>query len=103
MRLAHLLFSMSKSLSILSSKVAPTALKEAKMFARKTAHIADGWAFMIEAIENNKISFQQAKDSLFELTLKNRLYEYLLEKVVEGCKTPEHDDQGQGVSICALS
>ncbi|XP_057486001.1 calmodulin-binding transcription activator 5 isoform X1 [Actinidia eriantha] len=103
MRLAHLLFSMSKSLSILSSKVAPTALKEAKMFARKTAHIADGWAFMIESIENNKISFQQAKDSLFELTLKNRLYEYLLEKVVEGCKTPEHDDQGQGViHLCAI-
>ncbi|GFZ13922.1 calmodulin-binding transcription activator 5 [Actinidia rufa] len=103
MRLAHLLFSSSKSLQVLSSKVLPKALKEAKIFARKTSHIADGWAYMIEVIENNNISFQQAKDNLFEITLKNRLYEWLLERVVEGCKTSDYDDQGQGViHLCAI-
>ncbi|GFZ11512.1 calmodulin-binding transcription activator [Actinidia rufa] len=103
MRLAHLLFSSSKSLKVLSSKVSPKSLKDAKIFARKTSHIADGWAYMIEAIENKNISFQQAKDSLFEITLKNRLYEWLLERVVEGCKPSDYDDQGQGViHLCAI-
>ncbi|KAL6970241.1 hypothetical protein U1Q18_029945 [Sarracenia purpurea var. burkii] len=103
MRLARLLFSTSKNLSILSGKVSPKTLKEAKMFARKTSHIADGWAYMIESIENNKISFQRAKDSLFYLALKNRLHEWLLEKVIEGCKTVDRDDKGQGViHLCAI-
>ncbi|XAR57019.1 hypothetical protein NMG60_11025017 [Bertholletia excelsa] len=103
MRLARLLFSSSKSLSILSGKLSPNALKEAKNFARKASHIADGWAHMVESIENNTISFQQAKDSLFELTLKNRLYEWLLERVIEGRKTFECDDQGQGIiHLCAI-
>ncbi|GMP57038.1 hypothetical protein CsSME_00021291 [Camellia sinensis var. sinensis] len=103
MRLAHLLFSTSKSLNFLSSKVSPDTLKEAKKFAHKTSHIADGWAYMIESIENNKISFQQAKDSLFELALKNRLYEWLLERVVEGCITSDRDEQGQGViHLCSI-
>ncbi|KAF5950830.1 hypothetical protein HYC85_012823 [Camellia sinensis] len=103
MRLAHLLFSTSKSLNFLSSKVSPDTLKEAKKFAHKTSHIADGWAYMIESIENNKISFQQAKDSLFELALKNRLYEWLLERVVEGCTTSDRDEQGQGViHLCSI-
>ncbi|KAE9453268.1 hypothetical protein C3L33_14839, partial [Rhododendron williamsianum] len=103
MRLAHLLFSTTKSLSIFSSKVLPNALKEAKIFAHKTSHIVDGWAYTMESVENNQISFQQAKDSLFELTLKNKLYEWLLERVVEGGKTSDHDDQGQGViHLCAI-
>ncbi|XP_058201161.1 calmodulin-binding transcription activator 5 isoform X2 [Rhododendron vialii] len=103
MRLAHLLFSTTKSLSIFSSKVLPHALKEAKIFTHKTSHIVDGWAYTMESVENNQISFQQAKDSLFELTLKNKLYEWLLERVVEGGKTSDHDDQGQGViHLCAI-
>ncbi|CAL5415385.1 unnamed protein product [Camellia sinensis] len=104
MRLAHLLFSTSRNLSILSSKVSPNSLKEAKIFARKTSQFADGWAHMMESFENNKISFQQAKDSLFELALKNRLHEWLLERVVEGhCKTSDYDDEGQGViHLCAI-
>lgn len=103
MRLAHLLFSTSKSLTILTSKVSPNAVKEAKNFARKTSFIADGWAQVIKSMENNKIPFERAKDSFFELTLKNKLYEWLVERVVEGCKTAEYDDQGQGViHLCAI-
>ncbi|KAL0414808.1 UNVERIFIED_CONTAM: Calmodulin-binding transcription activator 6 [Sesamum radiatum] len=42
MRLAHLLFSSSKGLSIYSTKLSPTALKEAKAFAQQTSHILMG-------------------------------------------------------------
>ncbi|KAA8531287.1 hypothetical protein F0562_005996 [Nyssa sinensis] len=103
MRLAHLLFSTSKSLNILSRKVSQDVLKQARTFDRKTSHIASDWADMIKSIDSNRISFPQAKDSFFELTLKNRLLEWLLERVIEGCKTSEHDDQGRGViHLCAI-
>ncbi|XP_059632783.1 calmodulin-binding transcription activator 5-like [Cornus florida] len=103
MRLAQLLFSRSKSLNILSSEVSQNALKQAKIFARKTAHIADSWADMIKSIGSTKNSFPQAKDSLFELTLKSKLQEWLLERIVEGSKISDHDDQGQGViHLCAI-
>ncbi|KAI8561790.1 hypothetical protein RHMOL_Rhmol04G0368800 [Rhododendron molle] len=102
-RLARLLFSTSKSLKILSSKVSPNAVKEAKIFARKTSHIADGWARVIESIENNRTTVERAKESFFDLTLRNKLYEWLLERVVEGSKTSDYDDQGQGViHLCAI-
>ncbi|KAE9455153.1 hypothetical protein C3L33_12959, partial [Rhododendron williamsianum] len=103
MRLAHLLFSTSKSLKILSSKVSPNAVKEAKIFARKTSNVADGWAQVIKSIENNRMTVERAKESFFELTLRNKLYEWLLERVVEGSKTSDYDDQGQGViHLCAI-
>lgn len=62
-RLAHLLFSTSKSLKILSSKVSPNAVKEAKIFARKTSNVADGWAQVIKSIENNRMTVERAKES----------------------------------------
>ncbi|CAK9145637.1 unnamed protein product [Ilex paraguariensis] len=103
MRLAHLLFSASKSLDILSGKVSQKALKEAKTFVRKTSHVAPSWENLIKSIEDNKISFLQAKDSLFELTLQNRLQEWLLERVVAGFKISDLDEQGQGViHLCAI-
>ncbi|KAL0457473.1 UNVERIFIED_CONTAM: Calmodulin-binding transcription activator 5 [Sesamum latifolium] len=103
MRLAHLLFSSSKGLSIYSTKLSPTALKEAKTFAQKTSHISDGWLHMAKMIEDTKMSFPQAKDKLFELTLQNRLQEWLLEKVVAGCKISERDEQGLGViHLCSI-
>ncbi|KAG2726931.1 hypothetical protein I3760_01G136700 [Carya illinoinensis] len=103
LRLAYLLFSTSKSLNILSNKVSPNALKEAKKFATKTSHISLGWTHFIKSIEDNKPSFPQAKDVLFELTLKNRLREWLLERVAEGSKTTEYDVQGQAaIHLCAI-
>ncbi|KAK3015645.1 hypothetical protein RJ639_005519 [Escallonia herrerae] len=103
MRLAHLLFSTSKSLNIFSSRASPNALKEAKVFTQKTLHIVDSWAYLIKSIEDNSVSFSHAKDSLFELALQNRLQEWLLERVVEGRKISDHDDQGQGViHLCSI-
>ncbi|KAM7485002.1 hypothetical protein LguiA_001011 [Lonicera macranthoides] len=103
MRLAHLLFSTSKSLNILSTKISQKSLLEAKLFAQKTAHIPDSWTPLIKSIEENRISFPQAKDGLFELILQNRLQEWLLERIVEGCKISDHDDKGQGaIHLCAV-
>lgn len=103
LRLACLLFSTSRSLNILSSKVSPNALKEAKKFASKTSNILNGWESLMRSIEDNKPPFPQVKDGLFELALKNRLREWLLERVVEGSKTKEYDVQGQGViHLCAI-
>ncbi|KAL2459310.1 Calmodulin-binding transcription activator 5 [Forsythia ovata] len=103
MRLVHLLFSSSKSLNIFSSKVSQNALKEAKAFAQKTSRISDSWKYLMESIEDTKMSFPQAKDSLFELTLQNRLQEWLLENVLAGRKISECDELGQGViHLCAI-
>lgn len=103
MRLAQLLFSKSKSLNVLPSKVSQSALKEAKKYALKTSHITSSWEYLIKAIEENKISFPQARESLFELALRNRLQEWLLERIIEGRKITDYDDQGQGViHLCAI-
>ncbi|XP_010259340.1 PREDICTED: calmodulin-binding transcription activator 5 isoform X2 [Nelumbo nucifera] len=103
LRLARLLFSTNNSLSILSSKVLPNALKEAKKFALMTSAIEKDWAYLIKSIGNSGIPFLQAKDILFELTLKNKLQEWLLERVAEGSKTTIRDTRGQGViHLCAI-
>ncbi|XP_059290371.1 calmodulin-binding transcription activator 5-like [Lycium ferocissimum] len=103
MRLAHLLFSTSKSLSIFSSKVHQDSLKNAKNFVRKCAHITDNWAYLIKSIEDRKVPFLHAKDCLFELSLQTKFHEWLLERVIHGCKTSERDEQGQGViHLCAI-
>lgn len=102
-RLAHLLFSTSKSLNILSNKVSPNTLKEAKKFSMKTSDITTSFTDWMKSIESGRTSFQEAKDNLFEHALKNRLREWLLERVVEGPKTTEYDNQGQGViHLCAI-
>ncbi|XP_037491917.1 calmodulin-binding transcription activator 5 isoform X2 [Jatropha curcas] len=103
MSLAFLLSSTSKSLDVLTSKVSPTALKEAKKFAHKISDISNTWAYLMKSIEDNRVPFPQAKDVLFELTLKNMLKEWLLERVIQGCKSTEYDAQGRGViHLCAI-
>jgi len=102
MRLAHLLFSTSRSLDILSSKVSLNALKEGRNFVEHS-NMADSWAYFTSLIENGKIPFEQAKDGLFELAMKSRLKEWLLERIVDGSKISERDAQGQGVlHLCAI-
>ncbi|KAG8372901.1 hypothetical protein BUALT_Bualt12G0115300 [Buddleja alternifolia] len=103
MRLAHLLVSSSNILSVFSTKLSQSALKEAKAFAKSTSHVSNGWVYLTKLIEDAKMSFPQAKDTLFELTLQNRLQEWLLEKVISGSKISERDEQGQGViHLCAI-
>nr|XP_043609471.1 calmodulin-binding transcription activator 6-like [Erigeron canadensis]XP_043609472.1 calmodulin-binding transcription activator 6-like [Erigeron canadensis] len=103
MRLAHLLFSTSKSLNILSSKIPQKTLKEAVTFAQKTRHIVNSWDYLVNSVTEKRIPFQRAKNSLLELTLQNRLLEWLLERVLDGGKIPDRDDEGQGViHLCAI-
>ncbi|XP_028772117.1 calmodulin-binding transcription activator 5 isoform X2 [Neltuma alba] len=103
MRLAYLLFATQKSLDITSSKVLPDALKEAKKFVSKTSYISKSWQYLIKSTEDRKIPFPQAKDALFEIALKTRLKEWLLERIILGCQTTEVDAQGQGViHLCSI-
>ncbi|XP_061344790.1 calmodulin-binding transcription activator 5-like [Gastrolobium bilobum] len=103
MRLAHLLFATQKSLDIFSSKVSPNALKEARKFSSKTSFISKSWQYLMKSTKDNTTPFPQAKDDLFEIALKNKLKEWLLERIVLGHKTAEYDAQGQGViHLCAI-
>lgn len=97
MRLAFLLFSTSKCLDITACKIMPTVQKDAKKFSLHTASILKDWAYLLSLVEENKLSSMQAKDSIFELMLKNRLKDWILERIITGCKTSEYDLHGQGV------
>ncbi|XP_042476261.1 calmodulin-binding transcription activator 5-like [Macadamia integrifolia] len=102
LRLAQLLFSTTNCLSFLSSKVSANSLRDAKRFAHVISNIDKGWEHLTKSVGNG-ISLPLAKNSLLELSLKNKFLEWLLERVVEGCKTPARDDQGQGViHLCAI-
>lgn len=102
-RLAQLLFSKSKSLDILSSKLSQNSVKKAKKFALKTTHITNRWAYLIESVEDEKISFPKAQDDLLELALRNRLRDWLLESIIQENKTADLDGEGLGVlHMCSI-
>ncbi|KAG7616189.1 Calmodulin-binding transcription activator 5 [Arabidopsis thaliana] len=102
-RLAHLLFTSSNKISVLTSKISPENLLEAKKLASRTSHLLNSWAYLMKSIQANEVPFDQARDHLFELTLKNRLKEWLLEKVIENRNTKEYDSKGLGViHLCAV-
>lgn len=101
-RLAHLLFSTTSGVANLCN-VSPDALKEAKKFSVLTPSYEKDWTNFINSIMSKEISFAQANQSFFELTLKNKLQEWILERVAEGCKTKPRDRKGQGViHLCAM-
>ncbi|KAE9594913.1 putative transcription factor CG1-CAMTA family [Lupinus albus] len=103
MRLAHLLFTTQRSLDIFSSKVSPDALEYARKFVSKTSFMANSWQYLMKSTDDNTIPFSQAKNDLFEISLRNRLKEWLLERIVLDCNTTEYDAQGQGViHLCAI-
>uniref|UniRef100_A0A1J3E2T6 Calmodulin-binding transcription activator 5 n=1 Tax=Noccaea caerulescens TaxID=107243 RepID=A0A1J3E2T6_NOCCA len=102
-RLAHLLFTSTNKISVFSSKISPDNLLEAKKLASRTSHLLNSWAYLMKSIQANEVPFDQARDHLFELTLKNRLKEWLLEKVIENRNTKEYDSKGLGViHLCAV-
>lgn len=104
MRLAHLLFSTSRILSIMSTKLSPIALLEAKKLAVKTSDISDSWIYLLKSITENRTPFQQAREGVLEIILRARLREWLIERVAEGSKkSTEFDVNGQGViHLCAI-
>lgn len=104
MRLAHLLFSSTDNLSVMSNRVKPGNLQEAKKFASATSPLVEkGWANMIKSTSDNKDSSSIDTQGLFELILRNKLQEWLLTKIVDGCKKTPLDSQGQGViHLCVI-
>ncbi|KAK7246316.1 hypothetical protein RIF29_41180 [Crotalaria pallida] len=103
MRLAHLLFTTQRNLEIYSSKVSPNVLKDASKFASKTSFLSKSWQYLMKSTDDCTIPFPQAKNDLFEISLRNRLREWLLERIVLGRKTTEYDSQGQSViHLCAI-
>ncbi|KAK4786976.1 hypothetical protein SAY86_010809 [Trapa natans] len=102
-RLANLLFSTSKCLDIASSKISPSTLKEGRKFVFKTSNLNKSWEYLVTSVDDNRALISQAKKSLLELILKNKLREWLLERLVGGHKSSELDVHGQGViHLCAI-
>ncbi|CAN7000950.1 hypothetical protein IGI04_020284 [Brassica rapa subsp. trilocularis] len=102
-RLAHLLFTSSNKLNVLSSNISPENFLDAKKLSNKTSHLLNSWAYLIKSVQGSKVSFDQAKDQIFELTLKNRIKEWLMEKVLEGRNARDYDSKGLGViHLCAI-
>ncbi|RWR95208.1 calmodulin-binding transcription activator 5 isoform X2 [Cinnamomum micranthum f. kanehirae] len=102
-RLAHLIFSTTNNVATLSSDIPPDVLKEAKKFRVLAPSYEKDWTKFVDLIMNKEMSFAEAHQNFFELTLKSKLQEWLLERVAEGCKTTPRDCKGQGViHLCAM-
>ncbi|XP_028548187.1 calmodulin-binding transcription activator CBT-like isoform X1 [Dendrobium catenatum] len=103
-RLAHLLFSTSDSMPLFSSKMLPKAIKEAQRVAQITSpYIENDWKELLKLDCKNEITFYQACEDLLELVFKNKLQEWLMKKIAEGCKITTRDSQGQGViHLCTI-
>lgn len=99
-RLAYLLFATSNSMNIVSSRITPKSLNEAKRFAFLTSPLIEkDWLNLFA----NEVSSASTRENFLELVLRNKLQEWLLLKVAEGCKITGHDSQGQGVlHLCAI-
>ncbi|KAG0503297.1 hypothetical protein HPP92_003369 [Vanilla planifolia] len=103
-RLAHLLFTTTSGVSILNSKLQPKAVKEAKKFALLTAPFVEkDWKHLLKLDCHDDNPPHLSNEDLFELVMKNKLREWLSEKIAEGCKITANDSQGQGViHLCAI-
>lgn len=103
-RLAYLLFGTSNNISILSSRIPPRFLNEAKQFALKTSPLIErDWTNFLRLDSACEVSSLSPTEQFIVLLLKNKFLEWLLLKVAEGCKPTGHDSQGQGViHLCAI-
>ncbi|KAK8918795.1 Calmodulin-binding transcription activator 6 [Platanthera zijinensis] len=103
-RLAHLLFSTSGDISTVSSKLLPKAIKEAKRFAQLTSpFIENDWEKLPKSGCKREFPSYYACEDLFELVIKNKLQQWLMEKIAEGSKATNRDSKGQGViHLCTI-
>lgn len=103
-RLAFLLFSTSITPTILSSRIHQKFFNDAKKFALLTSpSVEKDWMNLLELGDTDMSSSAPTRDDFIQLLLRNKLQEWLLLKVAQGCKTTEHDSQGQGViHLCAI-
>ncbi|KAJ6820592.1 calmodulin-binding transcription activator 6-like [Iris pallida] len=103
-RLAHLLFSTTNTISILSNTRHLSTLRKAQKFADLTSPLMDKeWRNLLDISGNDDGSHVPRSEDLFELLLKNKLQEWLLNRVVEGCTITARDFLGQGaIHLCAI-
>jgi calmodulin-binding transcription activator len=97
-RLAHLLFPAKKK------KVAPKFLVEgSKVSNLLSASAEKEWTDLLKFVTHSKGPCVAATEDLLELVLRNRLQEWLVEKIVEGHKSTGRDDMGQGpIHLCSI-
>ncbi|GJN07407.1 hypothetical protein PR202_ga25236 [Eleusine coracana subsp. coracana] len=98
MRLARLLFSANKK------KLAPKFLVEgSKVSNLLSASTEKEWMNLMKFVTDSKGPCVAATEGLLELVLRNRLQEWLVEKIVEGHKSTGSDDLGQGpIHLCSF-
>ncbi|GJN32335.1 hypothetical protein PR202_gb20835 [Eleusine coracana subsp. coracana] len=98
MRLARLLFSANKK------KLAPKFLVEgSKVSNLLSASTEKEWMDLMKFVTDSKGPCVAATEGLLELVLRNRLQEWLAEKIVEGHKSTGRDDLGQGpIHLCSF-
>ena len=98
MRLARLLFSTSQK------KIAPKFLVEGSRVSNLlSASTEKEWIELFKCITDSKGTNIPATESLLELVLRNKLQEWLVEKIIEGHKSTDRDDLGQGpIHLCSF-
>ncbi|CAN6168130.1 unnamed protein product [Urochloa humidicola] len=98
MRLARLLFSTSKK------KIAPKFLVEGSRVSNLlSASTEKEWMDLIKYVTDSKVTNIPDTEGLLELVLRNRLQEWLVEKIIEGQKSTDRDDLGQGpIHLCSF-
>lgn len=97
MRLARLLFTTNKK------KIAPKLLVEgSKVSNLLSASTEKEWMDLSKFVTDSKGTYVPATEGLLELVLRNRLQEWLVEKLIEGHKSTGRDDLGQGpIHLCS--
>ncbi|KAL5197714.1 hypothetical protein ABZP36_001226 [Zizania latifolia] len=97
-RLAHLLFTTNKK------KISPKLLVEgSKLSNLISASPEKEWMDLWKILGDSVGTYVPVTESLLELVLRNRLQEWLIEKVMEGQKSTGHDDLGQGpIHLCSF-
>ncbi|XP_062190672.1 calmodulin-binding transcription activator CBT-like [Phragmites australis] len=98
MRLARFLFSTNKK------KIAPKFLVEgSKVSNLLSASPEKEWMDLLEFVTDPKGPYVPSTEGLLELVLRNRLQEWLVEKIIEGHKSTGRDDLGQGpIHLCSF-
>ncbi|CAM0905908.1 unnamed protein product [Alopecurus aequalis] len=98
MRLARLLFITNKK------KIAPKLLVEgSKVSNLMSASPEKEWTDLWKIASDSEGTHVAATEDLLELVLRNRLQEWLLERVIGGHKSTGRDDLGQGpIHICSF-
>uniref|UniRef100_A0ACD5V1C6 Uncharacterized protein n=1 Tax=Avena sativa TaxID=4498 RepID=A0ACD5V1C6_AVESA len=98
MRLARLLFITNKK------KIAPRLLVEgSKVSNLMSASPEKEWMDLWKIASDSEGTHVPATEDLLELVLRNRLQEWLLERVIGGHKSTGRDDLGQGpIHLCSF-